>query len=110
MSTILKQLITNPVYKCIKNNKNPFLLLDIYEHSDLYEEVKVSYRDVRDGLVNKILLLQASNQGRRVLTTWELDHHKKLNAQLSRVLNDIEILDNLSKVLPVDELMTYELL
>ena len=101
-----KKLVNNPVYKVVKLEKNPFVVLPLYENLDVYEtfkhELAKVHRDCND------LIYEWSS---------EKTLPRMLRERLEKIKNMLIVMSNIDKsiskyiaCLEDDEIVTYELL
>ncbi|AUS03028.1 hypothetical protein NVP2275O_447 [Vibrio phage 2.275.O._10N.286.54.E11] len=100
---VIKELVNNPVHKCIRGKHNPFILLPIYENHDLYEEVKCNYREAIKNTEEEISSYHSNIAGYRIKL-------QEIYRKLDNLNGYLITLEEFARELPDDELMTYELL
>lgn len=104
--SLRKELINNPIYKVLKEQKNPLILLPLYDNFDLYQSFKNSTTNLKESLESEFCFFYET-------------FGDKCNAKLERVADHIVLLekmiDNLNAIMDSDEdsaslILTWELL
>ena len=97
-SCIKNFLRNNAVHLVLKQSRNPFILLPLYENSDLYQEAKDFYKTFIDDITDQINRTDYR----------EMKLRKQIN--LRYYTNLLQKLDSFASELSEEDLFTWDLL